>query len=113
MPKEMRKIILSTEELVEALDSYKRTNFEFLHAGKIAPCEVKANAPVFVGIKSAGENTMKTIQFALRATDLLEPLIKYCIENNIMLPRNSRKSVLLGDDQAVLFIQINTTADTI
>jgi hypothetical protein len=109
MPKELRKIILSTEELIEALDSYKRTNFEFLPVGKIVSCEVKANGPVTVGLDIGGGTSVQAKQFTVRTPDLLEPLIKYCIENNIMLPRNSRKSVLLGDDQAVLFLQMNTT----
>ena len=113
MAKELRKIILSPDELAIALDSYKRTNFDFLPVGKIVNCEIKANAPVVVGINSTGADTEKSSQFVIKPADLLEPLIKYCIENNIMLPRNSRKTVLVGDEQAVLFIQIGMVIDNI
>jgi hypothetical protein len=109
MVKEMRKIILSRDECIAALESYKRTNFEFLPVGKILKCELKAGSPVIVGIEIAGAITMKLTECTLEPPKLLEPLIRFCIEHNIVLPRNSRKSALTGDDQAVLYIQMSTT----
>jgi len=108
MVKEMRKIIFSRDELVSALDTYKRSDFDFLPAGKIVKCELKAGAPVIVGIETAFADTIKATEFSLEAPRLLEPMIRFCIENNIVLPRNSRKSSLVGDGQAALFIQIGT-----
>jgi hypothetical protein len=111
MVKEMRKIILSRDEVMTALESYKRNNFEFLPAGKIVQCDLKHGAPVAVGIETATANKIKTTEFHLDHTKLLEPLIRFCIENNIVLPRNSKKSALIGDDQAALYIQIGTNGE--
>jgi len=108
MVKEMRKIILSTDEIIAALDSYKRTNFEFLPPGKITHCVLKNGAPVTVGIETMYANKIQTTEFNLEPAKLLDPLIRFCIENNIVLPLNSRKSALVGEDQAALFIQMNT-----
>lgn len=107
MVKELRKIILDNEEFVAALESYKRTNFEFLPAGKVIQCTLKANEPVVVGLETSSFNKIKTTDFTFSPPELMEPLIRFCIENNVMLPRNSRKSVLIGDNQAVLFLQIS------
>jgi len=108
MVKEMRKIIFSRDELIAALDAYRRNNFKFLPPGKIIGCEIKSGMPAVVSIETVFANKIKTAEFGLEPFKLLDPLIYYCIENNIVLPRNSRKSALLGDDQAVLYIQMNT-----
>jgi len=113
MAREMRKIILSKDELVAALESYKRTDFEFLPAGKIVNCELKAGAPVTVGIETTFANKIQTTDFHLDAHRLLEPMIRYCLENNIVLPRNSKKSALIGDGLAALYIQIGPPAEGI
>jgi len=106
MVKEMRKIILTKDEVMTALDVYRRSNFEFLPPGKIVSCELKPGAPVTIGIETMYANNVQAESFSLETSRLLEPLIRFCLDNNIVLPRNSRKSALIGDGQAALYIQI-------
>jgi hypothetical protein len=108
MPKEMRKIIMSKDEVIAALESYKRSDFEFLPPGKITSCELKAGAPVTVGIETSFASKIQTTEFSIDPPRLLEPMIRFCLENNIVLPRNSKKSALVGDNQAALYIQIGS-----
>ncbi len=106
MVKEMRKIILSKDEIMAALESYKRSNFEFLPPGKIVSCQLKAGGPIIVGFERTDGATDHPLEFSLEQQKLLEPMIRFCLENNIVLPRNSRKSALTGEDQVALFIQM-------
>ena len=108
MVKEVRKIILSRDEIIAALESYRRTNFEFLPPGKIVRCEMKDGTPVNVGIEAMQGEKIRVTNSYLDSPRLLEPLIRFCLENKIVLPRNSRKVAMVGDNQASLLIQINT-----
>ncbi|MGE3622727.1 MAG: hypothetical protein AB7H77_02465, partial [Bdellovibrionales bacterium] len=93
MPKELRKIIFSTQDVIDAFTSYKRINFDFLPPGRILACTLRAEeSQVTVSMETATQSGVKPKDFPLRVEDLLEPFIRYCIENNIILPRNSKKS---------------------
>jgi hypothetical protein len=111
MVKEMRKIILTKDELITALDAYKRSDFEFLPPGKIIGCALKAGEPVTVALETMYANKIQATEFNLEPQRLLEPMIRFCLENNIVLPRNSKKSALIGDDQAALYIQIGMAGE--
>ncbi|MBI3419163.1 MAG: hypothetical protein HY053_03415 [Proteobacteria bacterium] len=39
---------------------------------------------------------------------LLDPLIHFCIENNILLPRRGRKSVIFEDGLPALYVEMDS-----
>jgi hypothetical protein len=100
MAHEIRTIFLTKDELVVAFCSYRRQNPAFLPAGKIINCTVESDK---VMVDMTGEALV-----LLDASKLVEPLVRFCIESNIMLPKQSRKTVVFVDGQAGLHIEMDT-----
>lgn len=102
MVEEVRNIIPNHDELLDALDSYRRKTPDFLPSGRIVEC--KQGSPDTVGVRVEADGVMK--DHTLDLQDLLEPLIRFCLENNIKLPRKSKKTVKLKDKRITLHIHI-------
>ena len=111
MVEEIRKIILNQGELAMALEAFRRTNPQFLPAGKLVHCEVSSPTALKVAIEVVYGSTVQAMEIALESDSLLDPIIKFCIENNIVLPRSGRKIIKIKDNKLVLHVTIADTAN--
>ncbi len=106
MVQEVRKIILSQTELEKALNSFRRLKPDFLPPGRISYCKPVENGAPLVGIEMKYGTSTHELEFALTKDDFLEVLIKFCLENNIPLPRKGDKAAGFSDGNATLYIQL-------
>jgi hypothetical protein len=111
MPRERRQIALLNDELIEALRSYRRLEPTFLPRGEIVECTVAMDRSVVVRLEKLDRSMSKPVEVRLSPADLVEPLIRFCIENNIKLPRAGIKSVGFSDGELALCIRMNWPSD--
>ncbi len=112
MVQEVRKIILTAEEMAAAFDSYRRVTPHFLPDGNIVRCAQAPDHAVTVVIEApAPAGGAAPAQFTFKGVNILRPLIRFCIENNIMLPRDGHKSVIVDDKGFTLCIELNMQID--
>jgi hypothetical protein len=107
MVQEMRRIVLNHEELKIALDSHRRMTADFLPEGLITSCNAVDGQNIKIAVQIPVGGSSRSVELTLVGDDLLEPLIRFCSENNIMLPRSGVKTVLIIKNQIVLSITIN------
>jgi len=105
MVQELRQIILSKDELLLAIDAHRRIKPGLLPDGKIIDFEVAGQTSIRVTI--AGEDETQTTSVVFSDAKLLDALIRFCLENNIMLPRLGRKSVSVLADNVSLCIMLD------
>jgi hypothetical protein len=106
MPKEIRQIILDNAELAEAIHCFRRVQSDLLPPGNILsvkPTE-KGGASVKIEMKF-GPNVRKD-WFILEAEHLAEAMVRFCIENNIIVPLQGTRKVLAADRAWVLEIRL-------
>ncbi len=102
MPCEIRDIVFTKTEVMAALAAHDRM------------CANQEIADVVADVELAsGEAPQATVRFDSDAAPvtvsgerLLAALVRYCIENNIVIPRNAKKSVVPAADAARLRIEI-------
>jgi hypothetical protein len=107
MPREIRQIILTKEELVGAINSYKRTSPEALPQGDVLSYAVNPNGGLKLRMKIYYGASGQQIEIDLDERHVIQILVKFCLENNIMLPRNSSRSYKVINEEFVLIIKIN------
>lgn len=110
MVQEVRDIMLSMDEVKDAFIGYQRIAPDFLPKGTIVACGT-ADESVVLSIELGYGGVPQKTEFVFKGLDVLKPLIRYCIENNIMLPRDGKKSILYRDDKILMHIELNLGAD--
>ncbi len=106
MVHEVRRIILTPDELISAFEGYNRITPGFLPEGKIMNC-VPEDIGVRVTVKRhVGDREVMT-DVVVRSGDAVKPLIRFCLENNIMMPKNGQKSFYVKDGSASLYISLH------
>jgi len=113
MVEELRKIILSHDEVLLALESFRRVAPTFLPSGKIVQWRSGPDSTMIIELGSADAPDAKGEEISLKTSDLFEPTVKYCIANNIMLPRNSRKCVRIEKDRVALYVIIGSPEEAV
>ncbi len=111
MANEIRKVTVSNGELAMALNAYRRLEPEYLPPGKVVNCDVHKDAEaVEIEIEQTiTKAEMARKKFSLPLPKITEPLIYFCIDHHIMLPRRGKKSGIISDDgEPALFIQLET-----
>jgi hypothetical protein len=111
MVQEIRKIVFTPEELVAAFEAYGRTTPKFIPAGKLLACEAVEQDGVRLTIEMEYGSATQQAEFIYRGMDVLRPLILFCIESNIMLPRDGRKSFANIDGRPVFMVELNLDLD--
>jgi hypothetical protein len=107
MVQEYRKIIFSTDELMSALALYRQIMPTFIPEGKIVRCSALEYGAVKVILQtSEGEKAQQT-SLILQGVDVLKPVIGFCIEHKIMLPKAGRKSIEVQRGSVVLRVDLN------
>ncbi len=104
MVQELRQIIFGKEEFISALEAHSRMNISYLPKGKIVAFEILDVTSVMVTV--ATDDSPEGVRVILNESKLLKPLIRFCLENNIMLPRDGHKSVLLTENNVTLCIAL-------
>ncbi len=103
MPREIRHIMFSIDELELALKSYNRIEKKKLFHGTLTGCQIEPGKGISIGLAEDQEGDSKTKNI-VEFSSLLEPLVRFCIENNIILPRASNKVVGALKDEVYLKI---------
>jgi len=113
MVMEFRKIILSKGELAMALNAYRRIAPNYLPMGKVVGCDVPNEQEVAIDLEVEWEPVEKAMmlkRIKLERPKLTDPLIHFCIEHHIMLPKAGKKSALLSQGMPALFVELETLA---
>ena len=111
MVKETRKITFSAGELATAFESYGRRTPGFLPGGKMVSCTSVGDDGVGVKLIMEYGSSIHELEFIYRGLDILRTLILFCIENNIMLPRDGRKTFVIEQEKISLIIELDTDLD--
>lgn len=107
MPCEIRDIVFSKDEVTAALCAHDRMCEQEIE-GDVADLKVEDgnDLRVILHVQADGKKQAVTVD----AGTLLDALVRYCIETNIMIPRRSKKSVLAAGDSARLRIELGVVA---
>jgi len=106
MAREMRRIILSQQEFAEALGSYRRAYEGFLPSGTIVECGLNSEAKARVKVQMPAELGAEVRDFYLDQAAVTNVLIRFCMENNISLPRVGAKRAVAHAGDASLEIRL-------
>ena len=109
MPIERRQIILSEKELLQAIRAYSRMRTDFLPHGEVIgftlePTARDGGVHLTVDVGMIYGQTRQTISIQTAEADIIELLIRCCLENNIPIPKIGRKSAGIIDGMLTLFI---------
>lgn len=111
MVQEFRRITLNADELLCAVSSYSRMTPQFLPEGKIVSCMPNVDGSLALVMEIPFGAVAKRTDFTLKGIDVLRPLIRFCIENNILLPRNGRKSISVENGMLSMCIALDLDID--
>jgi hypothetical protein len=109
MPIEQRQIMLSEAEVLQALESYRRTRTDFLPNGDVTGLALKppprdGSVHLVVSVVMVYGQTRHTISIEIAEADVVHLLIRFCLENNIPIPKIGRKSAGIIDGMLALVI---------
>ena len=110
MVQEVRDIFLSMDEVKDAFSCYQRIAPDFLPRGAIISCQLVGESVSLTVDMTYGGTTQRN-DLVFKGIDVLKPLIRYCIENNIMLPRDGQKSLQYKGDKISLHVELNLGVD--
>ncbi len=123
MPTEIRHILFTANEVVEAAAHYKRLCGAPLPTGTVTEaCAIDTipGAPIAFRIVVeldkpvlSGEFAMKTKVFDLVGADLAAPLIAYCCKRGIPMPVKGAKSLQRFGTKIGLIISLNGTGEDV
>jgi hypothetical protein len=106
MASEYRLITLTHEELAIALASFRRTHPEFLPPGAMTAFLVTAEGLEVTLAGAEGTTERRTVSFEA----LTEPLITFCLDSNIKLPRAAEKHAVLSEGAMALEMRLDAEA---
>jgi hypothetical protein len=116
MPIERRQIMLSEPELLQAIQSYRRVHPDFLPHGELKELGLKPSADggvhLIIDVSMIYGQARQIIRIEPVATDIIELLIRCCLENNIPIPRAGRKSAGIVDGMLTLVIRTDDESGT-
>lgn len=111
MVQEVRRIILSKAEIICAFDSYRRMAPQFLPLGQIIDCKPQNNGSVILMLDIPAGSSFHQTEITLIDTDVLLPIIRFCLENNIMLPKAGKKTIIVSNHVLALDVKLNMDTD--
>jgi hypothetical protein len=109
MPIERRQIMLSEAEVLHAVQIYRRVCPEFLPHGEVTgltlvPKSDGGGVQLTIDFSMIYGKTRQTISIQAVETDVVDLLIRCCLENNIPIPRAGRKSATVMNGMLALII---------
>lgn len=105
MVQELRRITLNKAELISSLESHRRMTPNFLPDGKIVDFDIIDSTSIMITVETNPEEQEASIIFP--DDKIVQALIRFCLENNIALPREGHKSVLVAKDNVSLCIALD------
>jgi hypothetical protein len=108
MSSETRRIVFSSEELIQALTQHRRDERHRLPESRILGCKVESGEGpvphVMLVLDPMGGEGANTIDF--RATDVAVALIKFCHSKRIPLPKRAEKSLGVDHGRIALVLHL-------
>ena len=106
MSRELRRIFLTSQEVGDALNAFRKMDARFLPPGKI--CEVQADPEtITVMIEMKYVDNVHVLDFKIPYARLTDILVNYCVERGIPVPRVGKKGCILVENEVVLEIAVN------
>lgn len=113
MTKEFRRITFSKKTLRKAIDGYPAVIGSAVPTGDVVSIRsVRKGADFLFEFELFDYVGKKNKKSHLPESEILEVLIRYCIANKVVLPRNSRKSARLVDGNLSLDIFMGIDEDS-
>jgi len=115
---ERRQILLSDEKLTHAVEAYRNANPSFLPPGNILQVNVgpgpgnctTGGVVMTVGVCLTYGETEQRMDVRARETDIINLLVRFCLENNVLLPRAAPKAAAAVDGKLGLVIEYDHCA---
>ncbi len=107
MVQEVRQVMLNVDEIVAAIHAYRKIAPDFLPEGKITDCKMLNTDSVNITIEIERDGFVRPAAFILKSTELLKPLVCFCLQKSIPLPKDGRKVALFGENAVMLCITRN------
>jgi len=111
MATEFRRIVLTNDELMDAIALYNRAAKQKLPAGQFVSCTVKDGQDLMVSLEICDISTDKRYNIDLKAAYIGASIIKWCQNEKIPIPRSADKSVEAVGDNVALHLTVNGKSD--
>lgn len=99
--------ILSHDDVVRALKSYRRQHPGFIADGQIESCRVDGNTlSIDLALAVPGKGSLLA-RGQIAIADLTDPLIRFCLENNIRLPNSTDTHACVIDGEIALQVSLD------
>ena len=99
MPTEMRRIVFSNEELMNALNLFNSPNIPKLSEGRIAAASVDPDDKSNIILKFISYNRDEGRDIVISISNLGAVLISFCIKNKIPMSKKAGKTLkIIGDN---------------
>ncbi len=108
---DLRRVSFSKEELLCAFEAYSRKTPGFLPEGLLLNCTPRLTTEEGCSISATINTPSGNKELVFRDTEVLQVLILFCIENNVMLPRDGQKLFVVMDAHACLLVELNLDLD--
>jgi len=112
MAEELRYIMVSNEDFLSGVQSYRRTHTDFLPAGDLDKWALGTGKSVDITMTVSGGSTKNQMTFKIEAQHVTEILVRFCIENNIPVPLAGIKDWFVRNDKIALRIFLNAEETT-
>ncbi|HEU0118305.1 MAG TPA: hypothetical protein VFR09_06695 [Alphaproteobacteria bacterium] len=103
--------MLTPDELLAAFESHRRATPGFMPQGTLLDCVPTANNAILVTMQMPPGSGQTKGEFLYKNDDAVKPLIRFCLEHGIMLPRDGQKTLYIKDGVASLYVVLNVTID--
>lgn len=102
MPTEYRRVVFPNQELRQALVNYAGESGEAFPDGEIISVAIPEDSGDTIQVTVLDTARGATFSKNFRTAHVAAALIKFCIDNKVPIPKNSRKSLrLMGDNLAL------------
>ena len=106
MATELRRIFLDPAELLAATQSYLRANVEIVGSVTVVSVQASKDGTLAVNFFRSAQTSQPEADVVLQRDQVLELLVRFCLENNIPLPRMGAKIPVACGDSLALQIKI-------
>ena len=110
MPAELRQILFSNKELIEALHGHNQVAQNKLPQGTIISCTPVAEDEVAVRLELVDQESGETQIASLTPEMVAAALLHYCFKHRIPIPQIAAKSIQIHGDEISLNIRIEGRA---
>lgn len=113
MPSEVRIIVFTSEEVLDAVEQFSETLDTPLFRGKPSDLHVRKSPQVraILEVERAGGEEIETVD--LNSSHLAAALITFCRKRRIPLPRNAKKELDIIEDQLVLRLEVGSPSQAL